>query len=171
MMRPPLAALEMLLEVLASSTSLRDPDGYNAAVTFLRDLQALLAQSAENRETLLSLDVRFRDAERPGTDLTATADAVPAQRVATMARHSALARALAGVLAAAAVAGDANQRGARCRRVGDGSRFAWRSWPARSLVRCFLACASSRLCCLRLQGAKIPWWRVCTPSLAWCTTT
>jgi len=52
-----MAALEMLLEVLASSTSLRDLDGHNAAVTFLRDLQALLAQSAENRETLLSLDV------------------------------------------------------------------------------------------------------------------
>ena len=54
--RPP-AVLEAILETLSSHVTLRDPAGHTSVILFLRDLKALLAQSADNRDVLLSLDV------------------------------------------------------------------------------------------------------------------
>jgi hypothetical protein len=51
------AALVAVLEIMSAPATLRDAGGRAAVALFLRDLRLLLAQAADNREALLSIEV------------------------------------------------------------------------------------------------------------------
>ena len=88
------AALEMVLDVLASFATLRDENGNRIAMIMLNDVKALLALSQDNRDTLMTIEnwqellLGFLQLPKQPTSATAVTTAAPSAAAAAAAGHS-----------------------------------------------------------------------------------